>query len=255
MTPSHWEGHADLLQREQLRQIRIPERTVLKLSPDVAARVGLGPSGRPLRTTVNRIVDDTLLTTPIHYSESDTDRIRKAFHDVCEQAGQQRQLTKVVRYSEIVAFDGFLLDLTAAKQSAGVPADKCEMISLLIRRALTNQITPDEALSLIGKMEHIAGVISNMAPLIPAFRACTHAAVDRPLHTVRISPDANADLRRWEHLLGGRSNGGTIWTPIKSLFLVSEPRLRLQTDASGDRQLGVGGFASLDGKPVSAFAY
>lgn len=236
-------------------QTRLLERTVLKLTPTTSSKIGLGPSGYPMRASVNRIVDDTLITTPAHYSEQDTDLIRKAFHKVCELAGQQRQLTKVVRYAEIVAFDGFLLDLTATRRSAGVPADKCDMITMLIDLALKGRITPDEALSLVGKLEHIAGVISNTSALIPAFRACTLAATHNSLHRVNLSPDASADLRRWRHLLNVRINGGAIWTPLSSLFPASEPRLRIQTYASGDPNLGVGGFAFLDGKPAFAFAY
>lgn len=255
VTPSHWEGHADLLQRGQISQIRLLERTVLKLSPVIPSNIGLGPSGYHMRASVNRIVDDTPITTLAHYSESNADLIRSAFHKVCELAGQQRQLTKVVRYSEIVAFDGFLPDLTASQQAVGVPADKCAMITLLINLAPKCRITPDEALSLIGKFEHIAGVISTTSPLIPAFRVSTLAATHNSLHRVNLSPDATADLRRWHHLLNIRLNGGAIWTPLSSPFLVSEPTLRIQTDASGDQNLGVGGFAFVNGKPAFAFAY
>lgn len=255
VTPSHWEGHADLLQREQLFQIRLLERTVLKQSATFAALIGLGSSGLSKKATINRIVDGTLLTTPLHYSEKDNDLIRGAFHRVCDLAGQQRQLAKVVRYATIVAFDGFLLDLTPGHRCAGVPEDKCEMITLLISMALKGIISPDEALSLVGKMEHISSVISNTALLIPAFRACTLAATHRNLPKVNLSPDATADLRRWQHLLSIRTQGGAIWTPLTSLFLVAEPRIRLQTDASGDPQLGVGGFVFIDNKPSFAFAF
>lgn len=218
VTPSHWESHADLLQREQTYRIRLLEQTALHQGSRIAAQVGLGPPGRILQSTINRIVDDTLITTPAHYSEQDTDRARKELHLVCSLAGQQRQLKKVARCQRFVAFDGFLLDLTGGKQRAGAPADKCVMITLLIREGLRGKIGPDDALSLIGEMERIAGVISSTSPLIPAFRACALAASGRSPPRARLSPDATADLRRWAHLLGDQSNGGAMWAPPRSLF-------------------------------------
>lgn len=221
VTPGNWEGHADLLQREQTRLIRAYENTLRAAAPAVAAEVGLGPSGRTPQVILNRIVDDTLVGVPGHYTKDQNAEIMRLFRSVCLSAGQELQIDKTRIYEPIVAFDGFLIDLDPKSQRAGVPEDKCIAITALLDLALGNTLTKPEGLTLIGKLEHIIGVVSTMAALVPAFRVCV-AALTNGRH-VRLSKEARADLRRWRELLNRQTNGGALWTSFSTLFLTKPP--------------------------------
>ena len=251
VTPAIWENHADLLQREQQLQIQLVEDTLRRASTIASATIGLGPSGRIPMTRVNRIVDDSLVTIPRGYTREVNQAIMQAFKLVCTKAGQMLQDTKRQEFQSVVPFDGFLFDLEHHR--AGVPEDKCRWICDLIKNALAGRLPPSKALSLLGKQEHIAGVISSLAPFTPSFRACVHAAEHRA--TVPLSPEAQGDLRRWQALLSDIQNGAAIWTPFNSLFLTEAPTVTIQTDASGDPSLGVGGHIIASGVPVTAFAF
>lgn len=251
VTPAIWENHADLLEREQRLQMQLVEDMMRRSSTLVSEAIGLGPSGRLPIARINRIVDDSLVTVPRAYTQDASRNIMLAFRRVCTLAGQTLQDAKRQEFKGVVPFDGFLFDLEHHR--AGVPEGKCFVIRDMIKNALAEKLTPKVALSLLGKQEHISGVISALAPLTPAFRACAHAAEHRP--SVRLSAEAHADLRRWDALLSLTRNGAAIWAPFNSLLLTEPPTVTIQTDASGDPNLGVGGYLTGSGKPIKAFAY
>lgn len=251
VTLAVWENHADLLEREQRLQMQLVEDMMRRSSTLVSGTIGLGPSGRLPIARINRIVDDSLVTVPRVYTQDANRNIMLAFRKVCALAGQALQGAKRQEFRPVVPFDGFLFDLDHHR--AGVPEDKCLVIRDMIKNALAGKLTPKVAPSLLGKQGHVAGVISALAPFTPAFRACVHAAEHRP--SVRLSAEAHADLRRWDALLSHTRHGAAIWTPFNSLFLTKTPTVTIQTDASGDPNLGVGGCLTESGMPIKAFAY
>ena len=217
-TPSKAERHARLLQAVQ------EQRTS-------------AAAGRPVH--FSRRCDDTIMPIPAsehHRAQEYAD----IFVEVCRQANQPIQATKVLVGVARFKFDGYWFDLNAFPNNrhdvhpggVGIDATRAKNITIKVRAVITGTTRK--------QVERSLGLVEWVAVLTPHIRALI-ITLRRAMYSVKLdtdpvptgNPELVADMDRMlVHFEKPRM------VPFYHLYKLTPPEIDLYTDASGDDAFG-----------------
>ena len=142
---------------------------------------------------IRKYLDDFWLVAPP--GSPDADRAYRAMHDVCTDVRVPLAVSKCVAPTTSLTLLGIQFDTAA--MTVGLPQDKLQALRSTIGTLLTRRkCTKRELLSIVGRLVHAA-------KCVPPGRAFTRRLLDlacsvaAPLHRVRLTAAARADLQWW----------------------------------------------------------
>ena len=217
-TPSKAERHAELLQSLQ------EQRTA-------------AAAGRPVH--FSRRCDDTIHPIP----PGDCDRAQEyatIFLDVCREANQPIQPTKVKVGVSVFKFDGYRFDLAAFPDNIHGVHPGGIGIDHVRAKHITEKISAVLAGTTRKEVERLLGLIEWVAIITPHIRSLI-VTLRRAMYTVKLDtdtvPTANRELhsdmqRMLTHFKQPRM------VPFYHLYKLTPPEVDLYTDASGNDAFG-----------------
>ena len=192
------------------------------------------------RHPLARRVDDTLLLHPRGLRHTATDALAVLKH-VTAKAGLSLQTDKEIVDQEQVEFDGYVLafnrpNIHGPPGAIGIMDRKARQLESETGLALSGKMIRKDAEAMVGRMEHLAVAIIQVAPLLPSLHASIHANPNRGAK-VQWSTESRSDLQRWQEMLR-ETLGASLWCPFFHHFAVTEPVADIYTDGSGNQGAG-----------------